>query len=65
MTSSEFLKSKSGLSEAKQRANEVEKQMKWLLRQALETFKAGLKKLGLSENDQEYKQALRIYEETS
>jgi hypothetical protein len=65
MTIFEFLKPKSGLSEAKQRAKEVEKQMKWLLKQDPQTFKAGLKKLGLNEGDEEYKQALKIYEETS
>jgi hypothetical protein len=56
---------RTGLSEAKQRAREVEKHMKRLLKQDLQTFKAGLKKLGLNEGDEEYKQALSVYEKTS
>lgn len=59
------LRPRSGLSQAQLRAKETEKLMKKLLKSDLETFKKGLREMGLKDSDEEFKKALRIYDETS
>jgi len=60
----EALRPTTGLSQARLREKEIEKRMRKLLKQDLETFKRGLAELGLNENDEEYKRALKVYDET-
>jgi hypothetical protein len=61
----ESQKPRSGLSQARFRAREIERQMSKLLKRDRGTFKRGLIELGLNEGDPEYENALRIYDATS
>jgi hypothetical protein len=44
---------------------QLEKRMNKLLKEDLETFKKGLAELGINPGDEEYEQALKVYDETS
>lgn len=61
----EALRPRTGLSQARLREREVEKKMNKLLKQDRETFKRGLRELGLKDDDEEFQRALNVYEATS
>jgi len=58
------LRPKTGLSQANQRAREMQKRMKELLKADRKTFEKGLRELGLDDQDEEFKEAVKIYEAT-